>query len=208
MRSMRHCVCGLLALVAVACSTRQARPPLRGAPDARSYPGRLRPSAELPDGLFYRQRIEARFGERELSFSAVLQVGDGALTLLALTPYGSRAFLIEQRGTQVSFTAFVDEPLPFPPRYIVLDVHRTFFLGACDAPCSDGVHEIERDGEQIVERWRGGKLFERSFRRLAGQPPGQIAIHYEGGLSSDAPPPPIVLDNEWFGYQLRIVTLN
>jgi hypothetical protein len=185
-----------------------AGPPLT-AQNARAedYPGELIDSAALPDGLFLRQRIEARFGERELGFAAVLQTADGVLSLLALTPYGTRAFLLEQRGQAVSFTSYVDRPLPFPPRFILLDVQRTLFLGLPGAPLADGEHTAVRNGERISERWRGGRLLTRSFARVDGRPRGSIRISYGGGMRGSAPPPRVELDNAWFGYRLTIHTL-
>jgi hypothetical protein len=183
--------------------------PPRTVRDARpqDYPGELVDSSALPDGIFLRQRIEARFGERELGFSAVLQSADGVLSLLAFTPYGTRAFLIEQRGKAVHFTSYVDRVLPFPPRFIVLDVHRTLFLGLPGGPLRDGEHEGVRDGERIKERWRGGKLLERTFEREDGRPGGTIRIAYPDGMRGARPPAQVVLDNGWFGYRLVIHTL-
>ena len=132
-------------------------------------------STALPDGMFLRQRIDARFGERTMSFSAVLQVDGGVLSLLALTPYGTRAFLIEQVGQSLRFTRYVDRELPFPPRFILLDVHRALFTGMGHAaPAGDGERSFERDGERITERWRAGKLIERRFERLDRKPAGVI----------------------------------
>jgi hypothetical protein len=183
--------------------------PPRSAQQARAedYPGELLDSAALPDGVFLRQRIEARFGERELGFAAVLQTAEGVLSLLALTPYGTRAFLLEQRGRAVSFTSYVDRALPFPPRFILIDVQRTLFLGLPGAPLPDGEHTAVRNGERISERWRGHRLLARSFERLDGHPRGPIRITYPGGMRGTVPPPRIELENTWFGYQLTIHTL-
>jgi Protein of unknown function (DUF3261) len=183
--------------------------PRRSAQHARAedYPGELLDSTALPDGLFLRQRIEARFGERELAFSAVLQTADGVLSLLALTPYGTRAFLLEQRGQAVSFTSYVERALPFPPRFILIDVQRTLFLGLPGAPLPDGDHTGVHNGERITERWHGSRLLARSFERLGGGFRGPIRITYPGGMRGTAPPRRIELDNAWFGYQLTIHTL-
>jgi hypothetical protein len=154
-----------------------------------------------------RQRIEARFGDRNIAFSAVLQSDAGVLSLLALTPYGSRAFLLQQRGKALAFTRYVDRDLPFPPRFIMLDVHRTLFLGLPGAPLPDGDHTAVQHGERIAERWRGGRLLERTFERVDGRPAGRIRIAYQGGMRPPLPPARMDLDNGWFGYQLAIHTL-
>jgi hypothetical protein len=173
---------------------------------AADYPGELVDSAALPS-LFLRQRIEARFGDRSIAFSAVLQSDAGVLSLLALTPYGSRAFLLQQRGKTIAFNRYVDRDLPFPPRFILLDVHRTLFLGLPGAPLPDGDHTAVQHGERIVERWRGGRLLERTFERVDGRPAGRIRIAYQDGMRPPLPPARIDLHNGWFGYQLAIHTL-
>lgn len=174
---------------------------------AEDYPGVLVDSTALPDGLFLRQRIEARYRDREIGFAAVLQSAEGVLSLLALTPYGTRAFLLEQRGQALRFTRYVDRTLPFPPRFVMLDVHRTLFLGLPGAPRADGRHQGMLFGERITEHWRGGRLLARSFERLDGRPRGLIRIAYHGGMRAPEPPSRIDLDNAWFGYRLVIHTL-
>jgi hypothetical protein len=196
-----------LSLLALSCAPTPPATGMRKPLQETDYPGKLIDSASLPDGLFLRQRIEARFGKRSLAFSAVLQTDGDVLSLLALTPYGSRAFLIAQRGLLLSFTAYVDEPLPFPPRFILLDVHRTLFLGIPGAPQSDGLHHTTAEGEQITESWKDGRLLERSFERQQGKPEGTIRIVYRGGMRGTTPPERIDLDNGWFGYHLVIHTL-
>jgi len=172
-----------------------------------AYPGELVDSQRLPDGVFLRQRVEAHYPGGAVSFAAVLQTADGALSLLELTPYGARAFLIEQRGQSVHYTPFVEHELPFPPRFILLDVHRALFLGLPGAPLSDGVHGAEQHGEALTERWAGGRLQERSYRRLDGRPSGLIRIRYAAPVPGSRWPGLIELDNGWFGYHLTIRTL-
>jgi hypothetical protein len=184
-------------------------PPALPRPRPEAYPGELLDSSGLPDGLFLRQRIGATFGEHEVSFEAVLQTDGGVLSLVALTPYGTRAFLIEQRGVDVKFTKFVDRELPFPPRFILLDVHRTLFLRLSRTALADGLHVAERLDERIVERWHGGRLHERTFVRLDEKPTGTIRIVYHGGmLPGFTPPIRVELNNGWFGYRLWIETLQ
>ena len=197
-----------LAVLALITAAACASGPERARMTEDAYPGVLADSATLPSGLFLRQRIEARFGERTESFSAVLQVEGGVLSLLALTPYGTRAFLLEQHGQSVRFTPYVERELPFPPRFILIDVHRALFTGLGEpAPAIDGPRVLERHGERITERWRGGKLLERRFERLDGKPAGTITVRYGSGMAQGALPDHIELDNGWFGYRLSIRTL-
>lgn len=191
---MRAWLVALMLLAA--CASGPQRAPMK----EDAYPGVLTDSAALPAGLFLRQRIDATFGDRNVSFSAVLQVDAGVLSLLALTPYGTRAFLLEQRGQSIHFTRYVDRELPFPPRFVLIDVHRALFSGLGEASAADGSRTTERDGERITERWQAGRLIERTFERLDGKPAGVIRIRYP---SADR----IELDNGWFGYRLAIRTL-
>lgn len=201
---------GLWLAIAAAAQSGCAPPPPRSPASLKddAYPGELVDSRSLPDGLFVRQRIDARFGEQRIGFSAVLQTDGGVLSLLALTPYGTRAFLLEQEGQQVRFTRYVDRELPFPSRFILLDVHRTLFAGLPGAPLTDGVHAGERGGERIAERWQAGALLERTFERIDGKPAGLIRIAYHGGMRGRVPPAKVELDNGWFGYRLEIETLK
>jgi hypothetical protein len=175
--------------------------------NADSYPGQLIDSADLPDGVFLRQRIEATHRGRTESFSAVVQTANGVLTVLALTPYGSRAMLIEQRGQAIHHEQFVDVPLPVPPRFVLLDLQRTLFLQGPPNPPADGERTFEWQAERVTERYAGGRLRERSFEQLDAEPSGRITIRYLDGQSGGQPSVDIELDNGWLGYALRITTL-
>jgi hypothetical protein len=200
----RAAVAGL-ALLAAACAHRP--PPM---PAEAGYPGTLADLGSVPGDFVWRQAIAARYGDQSGSFEAVVQKQGGRLLILGLTPMGTRAFLLEQEGQAVKATVYVDRAMPFPPKYVVLDVHRTYFLGIAPHPHDDGWHQVVRDGETIRELWRGGRLFERRFERLDHHPPGQIVIRYDGGYAPAPVPHPgrIVFDNGWFGYQLTIDTLE
>jgi uncharacterized protein DUF3261 len=171
----------------------------------------LAPSAHAADFLD-RQKIVATYGDRSLSFEAVLQKRGDELTLLGLTPFGSRAFLIVLRGTDMSFEKFVPQTLPFSPRYILLDVQRVFYpwIDGPSGPSSpEGERRGDRDGESIEEHWHDGRLLRRSFRRADGHPRAEVVVTYDGGMSSDASPPShAVLANERYGYRLDITTLS
>jgi len=186
---------GLLLSICVAC----------GAPSETSltYPGTLRPPSAFARDFVLRQSITARRGNDAVTFQAVLQKRGNALVVLGLTPYGTRAFLLEQRGEQVSFRSFVDRDLPFPPRFILLDIQRTLLFPPA-GPSSDGQHERMVDGDVITERWRGGRLLSRRFRRVDGLPEGEIVVEYGEGMTPERPPPLIRLHNGWSGYDLLI----
>jgi hypothetical protein len=180
-----------------------------GPPAAPRYPGELVPTSELDGPDFsVRHRIDGRRGQTSFGFEAVLEKRPDTLVLVALTPFGSRAFAIEQRGERLTHQSFVDEPLPFPPRFVLLDVHRTLFIGVSDRPLPDGEHERTRGGERIVERWRDGRLERRVFERLDADPPGTIAITFEPAVAPPALPERATLRNGWLGYELTITALH
>jgi hypothetical protein len=202
----RRIVCMGLVL----CMGCASAPPRPSGPalQAEDYPGALRSSELLPNGLSFRQRVTARFRGQDGSFMAVVETDAGHLRMLALTPFGMRAFLIEQTGQQLAFTSYVEQKMPFPPRFVLLDLHRAFFLGSGEPPLREGERVFTRDGEEIRERFHEGALVARSYRRLDGKPAGSIDIEYQGGMHGFTPPDVLVLHNGWFGYTLTITTLS
>lgn len=185
-----------------------------GAPDHRpsdvDYPGALVPVSEIPGAFLWRQQLAAEYGPRTVSFEAVLQKKGEKLVVLGLTPYGSRAFVIEQVGTSFTFTNHLppEHALPFPPRSILLDIHRAWFMALPGAPRADGEHTGVREGEEVTEVWRGGAVLERRYRRLDGAPPGEIRVTYGAGMRDLRPPDEAVVDNAWFGYRLVVRTVE
>lgn len=196
----------LAALVACTPSPPPAPPPSQGPP----YEGSLRAPSAYPGTFLDEQTISASFGDRSVGFSAVVQKQGDELLILGRTPFGSRAFLLKQTGTEMTFEKYIDRELPFSPRYMLLDVHRALLRGlpvTAGEAVPDGERSGAIDGELVTERWHGGKLVEKRFRVESGQPAGEIVIAYEGGMApGQAPPRKIAYDNRWFGYRLEIVT--
>ena len=207
MRSLEKIALCLVALVQSGCVAAAAAKPDRPAMTEAAYPGELIDSAALPDGLFLRQRVEAHYPGGSASFAAVLQTADGVLSLVGLTPYGARAFLIEQRGQTIRYTQYVAHELPFPPRFILLDVHRALFRALPNAPLADGLHSGEDRGEALTEQWAQGHLVVRTYRRLNGHPVDLITVRYGAPAAATRWPDLIELDNAWFGYRLTIRNL-
>jgi hypothetical protein len=186
----------LLCLAGCATASATHAPP-------REYPGALHPPSELGADFMLRQKISAVFQEKnEISFEAVLQKVGDKLTLLGLTPFGSRAFLLEQTGTEIAFTYYVGRELPFPPKYILLDFQRTLRVESR----ADGAHQIDDGEEMVSETWSAGRIVERRVRRKSGEPAGELVIKYDGGMSPGEPPPTMTFENGWFGYRLTIET--
>lgn len=184
--------------------------PAPGAP-VRDYAGPLRaPSAYAADFAIDHQ-ITAVHAEGSETFRALVEKHGDALVMVGLGPHGSRAFTLAQEGDEVRFESQLPRELPFPARYMLIDVHRTWLYGL-DAPRPDGAHESALETaagttELVTETWADGRLLSRVFRR-PGDPPDAPAIRitYEGGLAPDpaSTPPPsrVELDNQWFGYRL------
>lgn len=183
--------------------------PVEGAPTKQAYPGTLIPSTELGPDFLARQKLSGKHGEQDFRFEAVLQLRGGVLTVVGLTPFNAKAFVIEQTGTEVEFQQFMDRELPFPPQYILQDIHRTWFwhhrLPWGDHPREEAP-QAELEGERVREVWEQGNLVRRSFERLDGAPAGVLRIDYVGGHRTGKPAPHVVIDNAWFGYRLEIET--
>jgi hypothetical protein len=203
-RQVAGAAAALAALVLAGCG------PRRPAGEGPGYPGELQPPERFASDFLLRQELEVQLGGERTRFQAALQRRGATLTLLVLTPMGTRAFVIEQQGLDVRFTSYLPEGRepPFPPRYVLLDVQRTLLPQLGDGPLADGEHRGERAGEVIRERWLGGRLLERRFARRGGRPAGEIVLAYEGGMAPGEAPSRVVLDNGWLGYRLVITTLS
>ncbi|MBK8168791.1 MAG: DUF3261 domain-containing protein [Sandaracinaceae bacterium] len=190
----------LICVVVMACG---------GLSPRTAYPGTLRAPTTMAANFMMRQRLTVtRVGAEPVRFESVLQKSGNALVLLGLTPFGTRAFLIELTGTDVRYESYLPGELPFPPQYILFDVQRTVFPFLSDSALSDGWHE-ERSGEELVrERWQGGLLVERTFERTSEVPPGQIRVVYETGVLPGTMPPTTHFYNAWMGYELTIETVE
>lgn len=171
------------------------------------YPGELRAPGAVPGDFLYQQRVTARWGGGEArGFDAALQKRGDVLTLVGLTPMGTKAFVVTQTGDEVVLDNTSGQDMPFPPRYIMLDVQRVLFPWLEGEPPHDGAREGEVGGERVVETWHEGELVERCFVRLDHQPEGRLCVSYEGWAPGEAAPRRAVLDNAWFGYRLEIET--
>ncbi len=180
-----------------------ASPPRPRLVDA-DYPGELRAVSDLSIDVLWRQRVSAQWGDGERrGFDAVVQKRGDELTVLGLSPVGV-GFAIELHDGEVSLQNNTSEPLPFPPRFILLDVQRAFYPWLAGEGA--GERSAEVDGELVSERWEGGRLLERRFRRVDGEPSGEIVVRHTWADPRWAAPGRTVVDNHWFGYRLVIET--
>lgn len=196
----------LVVLVIGACAPRATTPP---DPSQMRYPGEFAAGAELAarPNFMTRQALVGRYGEREFHGEVVLQKVGEAVTLIGVTPFGAKAFVVQQDAGGVRGQEMMKGTLPFPPEFMLLDVHRSLFIKLAEGT-GDGVHRGERGGEVVTEEWRGGRLQRRTYRRVDGKPRGTITVDYEGGMTGDQPPTKMRLDNGWFGYSVEITTVS
>lgn len=184
--------------------------PPAGELSSAGYPGTLIDTRELGDDFMARQKLAGKFGEQEFRFEAVLQLHDGVLTVIGLTPFGSKAFVLVQTGTKVEFQQLMDRDMPFPPEYMLQDIHRTWFwhtrMPWKAGPPAEEAPQVEVEGERIREQWTGDGLVRRTFERLDGVPAGVLRIDYMGGHRTGKPAAHVIIDNAWFGYRLEIET--
>lgn len=190
----------LCIALAAGCATAPQRLLLREA----DYPGVLRAPAALPFDVVWQQRVTASWGEgRQRGFDAAVQKQGDALTVVGLSPMGSVGFSIAMRGGDVDVQNHTGEELPFPARFVLLDVQRAFFPWL-DGAAVGGVRSGEVDGEQVRESYEHGRLARRTFARPGQE--GEIVVTYQWGRPDWRGPTRVELGNAWFGYSLRVDT--
>ncbi len=174
------------------------------------YPGELQPPDRFTRDFLLRQQLVFRCGEVEHSLQTALQHHGDTLTLIGLTPLGTRAFVLRQQGLEVAFTSHLPEEqeLPFSPRCILFDIQRTLLPVLDERAYGDGEHRIQLGDEVVRERWEGGRLLERRFRRRSGEPSGELMITYHDSYFYNEAPGRIVIENGWLGYQITLTTLD
>ncbi len=186
----------LATLVALGCG-----PSGHGA-EERTTPrpmGRLHAPSDFAVALTIDQQVTAEHEGGSESFRAVLEKRGDRLVMVGLGPHGGRAFVLTQEGAEVSFESQMPRELPFPPEFMLMDIHRTWLMGIPregGAPLADGRHEDFVDGENVAEQWSGGRLLERHFGILASNLSWwSVNIVYEGGLGADGSlPTRVVID--------------
>lgn len=203
------------ALVVAASASACGAPARTGPPPVP--PGVLHAPSDYASDFAIDQRVtvtyrdQARGVDEEQSFRAVIEKRGDALVMVAIGPTGGRAFVLAQHGTEVTFESHLPRELPFPPEYMLFDVHRAWLVALPGAPLADGSHSAVIDGEEVTEIWADARVWTRTFHRVDQTPPGLLTITFEGGLDPrvDQPAPTrVVLDNGWFGYELTLDQLT
>jgi hypothetical protein len=155
---------------------------------------------ELHPDFSVHQHIEATSHGRSGSFDAVVQKQGDKLLIVGLGPASVRMFVLEQTEKGITFEQSFGPTLPFPPRNIVVDVHRAFFKGLPPDPAG-GTRTGTVDDEEVREIWQGENLLERRFTRADRKDP--VTVTYGPGCTrSRCAFTRITLDNPWFAYKL------
>jgi len=173
----RFVLLGVLAVLFLACAHHEAPPPAYAGAEVPSAADLPQPDF-IPGTFTVRQKLVAKSEKGGGSFEAVLQKRPGRVTILGLLPIGARAFVLEHDGKDVKVTNYLPRDPPFPPHLVLLDVYRVFGAWLGPPPPADGEREGTVRGERIHERWRAGRLVERTFVRAGSGPPGTISITY------------------------------
>jgi hypothetical protein len=155
------------------------------------------------------QRVEATKDGHSGAFDGVLQKVGNELVVVGLGPAGVRAFVLKQSGDRISFEKSFGPDLPFPPRNVLVDIHRAFFKRLPPPPSGAGTVKGPIDDEEVEEDWAGGNLVERRFARPGSAFKGVVRITYAPGCTlARCAPASFRLVNEWFGYRLNVTSTD
>jgi hypothetical protein len=194
---------GLSALVSLALAGAVGCGPPAGAERGTTpvHPiGTLHAPGEYSLELTIDQEVTAEHVGGSESFRAVLEKRGDRVVMVGLGPHGGRAFVLTQDGEEVHFESQMPRELPFPPEFMLMDIHRTWLRGLPregGAALPDGRHEAFLEGENVSEEWAGGRLLERHYAILASNLAWwSVHITYEGGLGADGSlPTRVVIDS-------------
>jgi hypothetical protein len=151
------------------------------------------------------QRVRGKYGGQDVAFECVVQLSQGKLTITGITPYTTRAFMVEQDGSEVRSQAFMLRDVWFEPVQVLYDVHRTFFRGLPPGQ-TNGAHEQLDHGEFVRELWQGGYLVERRFHAL--QTSSSLMVIRFFGAPAPLIAPHIRVINLHYSYWLDIETVE
>jgi hypothetical protein len=192
-----------LAILSLSCVAWACGPKLPPRPPSHAHYGALIPTVDLGPPFMVEQQLSGQYGTQDVKLECVVQLSKGKLTVLGLTPFGTRAFSIEQVGTDVHFEQYVERDIPFDPVHVLYDLHRVFFRRLRAVPGKNGMYAEQDHGEMLRERWDRGVLVERRYESLEGPVANIIIVTYEG------PPAPVIarrvkITNVAYSYTLTI----
>jgi hypothetical protein len=151
------------------------------------------------------QRVRGKHGTEDVLFECMVQLSHNKLTVVGMTVYSTRAFVVEQDGVDVQLRSSMLRDVTFDPVEVLYDIHRVFFRGL-PAPQLDGTHEWLDHGEVVRELWKDGHIVERHFHALDTFS-RLLVLQFEG------PPAPVIaarvrLTNLHYGYVLEIESME
>ena len=117
-------------------------------PKLSDCPGDIRTTEEIEGDWLVHERIHVVGGGVDESYQLVLQKTGPKLVLLALTPFGAKAFSVTQIGVQTWTESYLGPILPVPPENVLRDVQRAHFR-VVDDPGLDP-RQVTRDADGAV----------------------------------------------------------
>ena len=196
----------LLVASTLAAGCRQLPPPLR-ARALRDCPGPLVATDAIAGDFLVRQRVLVTAGGTSWPLQLVAQKRGDVLTLLGFHPLGVKLFTLQQRGLRVTVDAAPAPLLEIPPRNLLRDFHRERFFVVADAG-AEGTFRERRGDTEIREQRRAGRVVERRFVAIAGDPSAAVVLRFEPAAAADGEAPRVVLDHGACGYRAEITTLS
>jgi hypothetical protein len=163
-------------------------------------------TADIPEGPLLRQRVRIRSlaEEREIPLELAVQLRDQVITIVAFTPFGTRAFSIVQRGIEIEIDDFVGSQLGVRPIWLLDALHRSRWITAPTDLQGLEVQRRPRGEERIAQPPAAdGEAVTRSFR-LEGSSAlpssdDEVSVEYRPAEAGR-----IRLSNPWCGYTASI----
>jgi hypothetical protein len=132
--------------------------------------GTLRSPAELGGDFQWRQQVTAEWPNGTRGFDAVLSKEGNTLLLIGLGPMDTPGFILRLNEEGLSVENHTGNPIPFDPKFILLDVQRAFYPWF-DAPFATGERSTTTEGDIVTETWSNGTLRAAWTSFTPGGPP-------------------------------------
>ena len=118
-------------------------------------PGALRPPAEIPGDVRLELSMRVRAESVDTALRLALEKRGDEITLIGLNALGAVVFSAIQTGAGVEIDALPAAVLEVPPKNVLRDLHRAFFIGIAPPP-RDGEYREVRGDTRITERRHQG----------------------------------------------------
>ena len=177
--------------------------------EAQRLTTRLRPPSTLGRDVLLRQRVTARWKEGAESFDVVVQNRGDELTMVGLGPMAMRGFTLVWDTRGVSVENRTGRDLPFVAEHILADIQRVFYPWFEAPPtCNACNRQTTHAGLIVYEQIDASVLRERRFAIAGESDAGDVSIHYRDWSPDSLIPRHVVVENNWFGYELTIETTS